>query len=96
MQNKIAQLALQNEQRLLASSYGRFFVRRLRLGVYRKNAGEWKEWAVQETGTPTSWTMTCHNPFAFLRTMKVGRTSKARGGVDKAEAELADILSAIE
>ncbi|WFD21862.1 Nucleolar protein 9 [Malassezia equina] len=96
---KIAQLVIQHEKRLLASSYGRFFVRRLRLGVYRKNVDEWKAWAQTETApsTPESKGMTV-NPFLFLRdyahsSSKIPRKQK-KGG--RAEQELETIFSAIE
>ena len=80
---KIAQSAVQHEKRLLASAYGRFFVRRLRLGLYRKDVDEWKAWAVHDQTLRNSdlnskdsdtleWSdkstrASIQNPFVFLR-----------------------------
>ncbi|KAL4400034.1 90S preribosome protein [Malassezia pachydermatis] len=92
--NKIAQQTIQNEKRLLASAYGRFFVRRLRLGVYRKSPDEWKEWAQTENSLPLpEWKDAGANPFLFLRDIKVMSKSRTE---DKADTELAQIFSAIE
>ncbi|WFD29317.1 Nucleolar protein 9 [Malassezia sp. CBS 17886] len=99
--NKIAQLALEHEKALLASPYGRFFVRRLRLGQYRKDAAAWREWVTTET-VPRTAHATATNPFAFLRAHPAGRGKKkgsaagsgAAGG--QADTELAAILAAVE
>lgn len=80
---KIAQSVVQHEKRLLASAYGRFFVRRLRLGLYRKDVDEWKAWAVHDQTLRNSdlnskdsdtleWSdkstrSSIQNPFVFLR-----------------------------
>ena len=96
---KIAQLVVQHEKRLLASSYGRFFVRRLRLGAYRKNVDEWKAWAQTETllSAPEPKVMAV-NPFLFLRdcapsSSKIPRKQRNGG---HAEQELENIFSVIE
>ena len=89
---KMAQLVIGHEKRLLASTYGRFFVRRLRLGVYRKNVDEWKAWAMHEhvpdAATPAAPPA---NPFAFLRTTHIHRTPR-----DQADRELERILAQVE
>lgn len=91
---KIAQLMLSHEKRLLASPYGRFFVRRLRLGIYRKSLGEWKEWAKAQTApAPPAPPAEPVNPFGFLRTRKLDKHAKR--GSAHADQQLADILSAI-
>lgn len=96
---KIVQLVVQHEKRLLASSYGRFFVRRLRLGAYRKNVDEWKAWAQTETllSAPEPKVMAV-NPFLFLRdcapsSSKIPRKQRNGG---HAEQELENIFSVIE
>lgn len=92
--DKIAELAVSHEKQLLASAYGRFFVRKLRLGVYRKSYGEWKEWAKGQSTPPTAPAPTeSANVFAFLRTRKLSKPSKHGDG--QADQQLADILSAI-
>ncbi|WFD18003.1 Nucleolar protein 9 [Malassezia caprae] len=96
---KIAQLAIQHKKRLLASSYGRFFVRRLRLGVYRKNVDEWKAWAQTETAPPVPEPkVMAVNPFLFLRdyapsSSNIPREQRNKG---RAEQELENIFSVIE
>jgi len=96
---KIAQLAVQHEKRLLASSFGRFFVRRLRLGVYRKNLDEWKAWALTET-TPSAPELKgmAANPFLFLRdyTPNSSKIPHKQRSKSRAEHELENIFSAIE
>lgn len=89
---KMAQLVIKHEKRLLASTYGRFFVRRLRLGVYRKNVDEWKAWAMQEqVPTPAVPTAPPTNPFAFLRTTQIYRKPR-----DHDDMELERILAQVE
>ena len=90
---KIAQMVIDHEKQLLASTYGRFFVRRLRLGMYRKNLADWKAWAVQDTPavpTPNAYS----NPFAFLRTEKTLTSKHTKSS--KADHELESIFKAIE
>lgn len=89
---KMAQLVIKHEKRLLASTYGRFFVRRLRLGVYRKNVDEWKAWAMQEqVPNPAVPTAPPTNPFAFLRTTQIYRKPR-----DHDDMELERILAQVE
>ena len=89
---KMAQLVIGHEKRLLASTYGRFFVRRLRLGVYRKNVDEWKAWAMHEqVPDPAAPAAPPTNPFAFLRTIQIHRTPR-----DHADRELERILAQVE
>ncbi|PKI85623.1 Nop9p [Malassezia vespertilionis] len=96
---KIVELALKHEKRLIASTYGRFFIQRLHLGVYRKSREEWREWAVTqsvptETGRPNDTV----NPFAFLRVRQLETTSTTRKkrSMDGQSAELDTIFAAIE
>ncbi|WFC93644.1 Nucleolar protein 9 [Malassezia brasiliensis] len=91
--DKIAEMAVSHEKQLLASSYGRFFVRKLRLGLYRKSYGEWKEWAKGQSTPPAAAPAGPSNVFAFLRTRKLSKPSKH--GDAQADQQLADILSAI-
>lgn len=90
---RIADTALEHEKALLSSPYGRFFVRRLRLSMYRRDADEWRRWAATDAGTaahvrhePRS-----ENPFAFLRTRAPAKKPKSH-----ADEQLASILSAID
>lgn len=96
---KIAQLVIKHEKRLLASSYGRFFVRRLRLGVYRKNVDEWKAWAQTDTAPPApALKGMTKNPFLFLRdhSSTSSKTTREKQRGNRAERELENIFSAIE
>lgn len=91
--DKIAQTVVAHEKRLLSSAYGRFFVRRLRLGMYRKSPSEWKEWAKSQTAAAPTPPEEPTNMFGFLRSRKLDRSSKQ--GQAHADQQLADILSAI-
>lgn len=91
--DKILQLVLQHEKKLLASAYGRFFVRRLHVGMYRKNVDEWKAWAMEQTVPDTPRTSAERaNPFAHLRTTKIQKSRTLR---DQADAELDRIFSQV-
>ncbi|WFC98547.1 Nucleolar protein 9 [Malassezia yamatoensis] len=93
--DKIAQIAVENEKQLLSSAYGRYFVKRLRLGVYRKSYGDWKDWAKSQT--PTTGTTTNALPgnvFEFLRKRRLDRHAKSTHS--EADQQLENILSAIQ
>ncbi|WFD33954.1 Nucleolar protein 9 [Malassezia cuniculi] len=90
IRGKIADNAISHEKTLLSSPYGRFFVRRLRLSLYRRDSDAWREWA-KETPAPSAAQETRPaNPFAFLRTRKAKKPKSA------ADEQLASIFAAID
>lgn len=92
---RVADLALEHEKDLLSSPYGRFFVRRLRLSLYRRDADEWRRWAAQEAGAPPAPPAThTENPFAVLSARMAMPKKKRKMHAD--EEQLASILSAVD
>lgn len=97
MQDKLVQLVLEHEKQLLASSYGRFFVRRLRLHLYRKDAAAWKQWEMSdEARAPRAPEPSApSNVFGFLRARRVDAPQRKKKA-SKADEQLAGILAAID
>ena len=90
-------MVIEHEKQLLASAYGRFFVRRLRLHLYRKDIAQWKTWATSDDARPAQSaqaTTQPRSPFAFLQQRDSGARAKQRRSA--ADDELATIFSAIE
>lgn len=107
-QEKIARISLEHEQHLVGSPYGRFFVRKLNLGLFRKSVGKWKTWLhniqpSEKEGLPRlgQGTYHCKNPGLQEEVNNLKgerepqkRTKKARLGHN--DKLLDDILSVVK